>query len=643
MFAMNRTGLCVLMSSMCVAAIGCGSSLVPSSPTAIAGMSMKGTVFGGQQPVTGSHVYIFAAGSAGYGSASSSRITVGTTGVTTDGTGNGYVTTDGTGSFAINGQFTCPSSTSQIYFLAEGGNPGLTGTGTISNSAIMMISAIGACGGLSTSTVVNIDEMTTAASVVALQQFIKDGTDIGTSASNAAGLTVAGNLVTADLVDASLGVARSTTLSGTGTVPQAELNTLADMLAPCVNTAMPSSSDCQSLFSAATPSGGTAPTDVLGAMLLIAQNPSSNVSLRYKLVNSQSPFQPVLTGAPNDFSVGVTFKGGGLVVPGAVVIDASGDAWTANCPTCYIGSGTDSVVGFGPYGAVLSGTTGYTAGIHKPGALAFDELGNLWSVNASSGSNPDQVVKQTGATLDFAFSDSTISVPTGIAIDGGDNAWVANQNLSSIVQVLSGGTRTLSPVTSTGFSGPAGVGFAGGGTLFAAGSGSNSLLKFNTTGAVTSPAGGYTGDGLNQPTNVSIDGAGRIFTVNNNSSLVSVINGADGSSASTTGYAVGISNANDLAVDGNDTVWYANCSASCGTPGADNVGHFTAAGALVPGSTALENTSFSHVSDLAIDGSGNLWISNTGGQSVTELIGLAGPITTPVSVAANSSKLGQLR
>ena len=47
---------------------------------------------------------------------------------------------------------------------------------------------------------------------------------------------------------------------------------------------------------------------------------------------------------------------------------------------------------------------------------------------------------------------------------------------------------------------------------------------------------------------------------------------------------------------------------------------------------------------LKIDASGNLWVTgtNTTTQTVTELIGIAAPVTTPLSVAVSSGKLGTL-
>jgi hypothetical protein len=133
-------------------------------------------------------------------------------------------------------------------------------------------------------------------------------------------------------------------------------------------------------------------------MLLIAQNPGSNVNNLFNLIDSNAPFQPILSGPPNDYTVGVTYTGGGLTSPGDVVIDSLGDAYTANCPNCTIGSGTDSIVGFGPQGAILLGANGFTTDIHLPQGIAVDEENAIWAVNDASGSvTPIAVASQYNA------------------------------------------------------------------------------------------------------------------------------------------------------------------------------------------------------------------------------------------------------
>jgi len=271
------------------------------------------------------------------------------------------------------------------------------------------------------------------------------------------------------MVTLATGTARTTNLLGTGAFPQAKLNTLADILSPCINSAGPSSRACSNLFAAVKPSGATAPGDVAKAMLLIAQNPINSVI--FGLIDANAPFAPALSTAPNDYTLGITYTGGGLTNPGDVVLDASGAAWIANCPTCNGIAGTDSVVAFGPQGAILTGATGYTTNIHRPQGLAFDSTGDLWSANLAAGPQPDQIVRMTPAgavTPGFPFNDSTISTPVGIATDSTSSAWITNQTANSVVKISSAGIRTLAPVTQPGFSAPSGVGIDGIGVIFAA-------------------------------------------------------------------------------------------------------------------------------------------------------------------------------
>ena len=112
----------------------------PSTNGSLAGSAMQGRVYGGQQPIVGAHVYFYAANTTGYGSASVSLLKS-VSGTTLDGSGNYYVTTDANGNFSITGDYTCPSSASQVYLYSIGGN---SGSGTNNPSAGLM-AAVGTC------------------------------------------------------------------------------------------------------------------------------------------------------------------------------------------------------------------------------------------------------------------------------------------------------------------------------------------------------------------------------------------------------------------------------------------------------------------------------------------------------------------
>ena len=89
---------------------GAGSSV--SSASSATGASIQGRVQGGQTPVAGTHVYLFAANTTGYGSPSVSLLQASSTGHS-DSLG-AYVLTDNTGAFAIDGDYTCTPN-SQVY------------------------------------------------------------------------------------------------------------------------------------------------------------------------------------------------------------------------------------------------------------------------------------------------------------------------------------------------------------------------------------------------------------------------------------------------------------------------------------------------------------------------------------------------
>ena len=642
----------LLLSALAVTAAsllaGCaGFTPSASGPAVSPAIRLGGVVHGGEQPVTGARIYLYSVGFSGYGAASGSLL--GGSGVTTDTNGNGYVSTDANGFFTITGDYPCLGQ--QIYLIALGGNPGLA-PGT-NNTALALMAALGSCSNLSASTNIWVSELSTAAAVTALQQFMTDSVHLGASSGNAAGLTAAMNLVP-NLVDLATSNARTSSLLGNGAVPQAKLNTLANILSACVNSTGQGSSACSSLFTAATPSGGTAPIDTITAMLSIAQNPGSNVSALFGLIPSSAPYQPTLPVAPNDFSIGITYTGGGLTYPGAVAIDAVGNAWVANCPNCIQAStgttstGTDSLVGFGTQGSLIAGASGITANIHKPQGLAFAPDGSLWSVNQALGAQPDQVLRESesGGVASGFPNAANLGTPAGIAIDANNNAWITNQSLNNVVEVTTSAALGGS-VASTGFQVPSGIAIDGTGILFAAGTGSSSILKFNSSGTVLSGSGaGYTGAGLSTPIGLAIDNADHVWAVDNGTNQVSELNGVAGTDATgANGFNAGLYQSAVLAIDGNGSVWIPNCRAGCvgsGSPSGspDNVIHVSAAGAQVNPSDGLQDPHFSGVGTVAIDGSGNLWVTNNGGASVTELLGVAAPVKTPLAVAAAANQLG---
>jgi hypothetical protein len=172
------------------------------------------------------------------------------------------------------------------------------------------------------------------------------------------------------LVDAAIGTAPGPSLSSGATAPTAELNTLADILAPCVNS-NGSSGECSALFADALPSGGPVPTDTIRAALNIAHNPVTNVSALYNLVTGTAPFQPTLASAPNEWTLAITYTGSGLSTPWGLAVDASGNVWVEN-------QGSSVASEFSSSGAGLSGSGFSGGGLDLPYYVAIDLNCNAW-------------------------------------------------------------------------------------------------------------------------------------------------------------------------------------------------------------------------------------------------------------------------
>ena len=279
---------------------------------------------------TGSTIQLYAVGTSGYGSTPTTLLgTVttsdGTSAVNSNANAGNVNNSLPAGFFTITGAYTCPTSNTLVYLVASGGNPGLT-AGT-NNSAIVLLAALGQCGSLGSLPFVTINEVTTVASIYALAQYSNVNGNIGSVSSGDTGIANAfGNVK--NMVNIGTGAALTVTGGGKA-VPQTTINTLADILVPCINSSGPGSTSCSSLFSAIVCC--TTPATVLNAALDMALNPLSNVNTLFGLASANAAFQPTLGSAPHDWEVIVGggaqnncgYSGSGYLVNGAVSYSGS--------------------------------------------------------------------------------------------------------------------------------------------------------------------------------------------------------------------------------------------------------------------------------------------------------------------------------
>ena len=612
---------------------GCGgnASFGPGTQGQGSTLTLKGRLLGGQFPVQGAEVQLYAAGSSGYGTGAQALL-------------SSPVTTDQYGNFTVT-DFTCPSDGVETYIVSTGGNPG---TGT-DNPAIALMAALGPCSGIDSIPFVNVDEVTTVASVWALAPFIgpgKGGAQVGTSATNATGLANAfANVNT--LVDITQGVSPGNSIPTNAVIPTAKIYSLANILAACVNSVPPTA--CNALFGPATPPDGTRPTNTIDAALDIALNPANNVAALYGTATPTPPFGPPLTAAPVDWTLGITYSGGGLKFPTAIAVDALGDVWSANF--CGSNSACSVVTELSSAGQPLS-PTGFTDGtLWENNGLAIDGQSNVWVTNeqtasANSGLGSLSRLNSSGKVISPAggYFGGGVDFPVAVAIDTNGNVWTANQG-DSTVSLLSISGTAVSPVSTSsgwgsgdGLAGPVAVAIdSAHNAWFAdeeADSGSVTCVTENGNTISTIVSGGFEPFGIAvDASNLSGSDIGHVWVANYSTGTVSEIAIQNGCAATvtSTGYTGGgLDHPHGVAVDGAGNIWVTNYIGN-------SITELEGAGGTNPGN-AISPPTKGYGSDLdlrepygiAIDASGNVWVSNFGLSTITQLIGAAAPVRTPL-------------
>lgn len=618
-----------------------GTTPIQTTAGSVPGAALQGMVHGGQQPIVGAKVYLYAANTTGYGNAAVSLLES-AGGTVSDGNGNYYYPTQSGGNFSISGDFTCPSAGSQVYLYAVGGDPGL---GDGANSAIGLMAALGTCGSLSSAPYVVINEISTITTAYSIAGFATDATHVSSSSTTLATATDVPNAfaTVTNLESLGRGVALATTPNGNGVVPQGEIDILADILAACVNSAGPSSTPCSTLFSNAK-NGNTQPVETATAAINIAHNPGANVATIFGLLPSDRPFQPTGEVAPNDFTLAITYTGGGLdgtgVAPLGVAIDASGDVWVPNFSASNLSE-------FNSNGVPKTGSPFNAAGLDNPTSVAIDTYGSAWVANYNGNDISEFNTQGQKISGPPGFTGGGLNEPYGIAIDNVGNAWAANFGGNSVSEFESNASGGLALSSSSGFGDqvlaePAGIAADTAGDVWIAnyGAAHSSLAE-----AVPSSLPGgqatvtlYTGAGLNSPFGVAIDGQGNVWATNRGGSgSLSELNSKGGAVSSTSGWTGGGLNfPYGIAIDGAGNVWAANNGGN-----ADSISEISSAGVAISGANGYVNLGMFAPYGIAIDGSGNVWVASDDNVGpLTEFVGAAVPVVTPLSAGATYGMLG---
>lgn len=561
---------------------------------------------------------LFAAGSAGNGSASASLLTQ-------------AITTDSGGGFSLSGDYTCAAPSQQVYLVASGGS---VVQGAASNAALVFISALGNCGDLQSGNgKLTIDEVTTVAAAYALAPFTAAFDHVGASATNQLGLTNA--FLNAHLL-ADTATGQAATIAGNLTIETSKLYTLANALATCADSA--GGTACTPLFAAATPgsnSTSAVPADTLAAALEIVKAPGNNVAAVFNLQAAAPPYTPTLAKAPHDWTMSLTVTGGGLFEPTALAVDRFGNVWVTNFGG-PAGDGTNNatgVVAYSPQGVPFAGTP-FIDGQTEAYGLTLDTNGDVWVTseeNVGHGDTTGSVAKLLGAssnapgTLVNSFSDESLYFPESIAADTTNNTILIGNYASGTATIYDLSGNFLRNVGSGYSSYTIGVAADGAGGLWLANEGAQDVTHVAADGTAKNTTC------CNGPGALAVDPLANVWIANtlpNGNSFTFSEASSTGALLLTEQTAVGLFTPGGAAIDAGGQFWVTNYYDGSFTEIAGNSTGVAAGTGISPfgfGKDAALLQPFT----IAPDASGNLWISNRVRNSLVMFFGLATPTATP--------------
>jgi streptogramin lyase len=561
----------------------------------------------------GSQVTLYAAGQSAY---------------KTGATALGSAVTDSRGRFTI--EFPPSATPELLYVVALGGNAGAG-----SNSAIGLMGVVGPSN--APEDPVTINELTTIAGEWAMAQFIDStGQQAGAPRSNSAGIFNAAQQAVQNLADTTTGTPAAflpTALDCSGGLPPVNcdglerLNTLADIIAACVQSTGPSatlpscttaSRACDILF-ACTRSPADATT--LEAANAIATNPTQNVSNLFNAAGSAGPYQPSLISTPDGFEIAVNIfpLGANLSFPVDIEADFAGNLWIANL-------GGDSVTELDPIGRWLGTFAPTGAEFNEPYSIAIDGTNHIW-ISDSNGSDLTELDASGNLIANRSPAGAKISDPNGIEIDAGGNVWVANEGNNSVGELLkSSGYSTglnFAPENAF-FNKPIRIAIDTDANVWVTNFFGNSVSELIASSGYKNGSNfAPTEADFSYPVGLALDDSNNVWVTNfylgTNISELPAADYSNGLSFSPT--AAQLDRPALLKLDSAGNIWTVNYGSSTLSE--------LQAGCTSVSCTGLnfdpEGANLNSPYGVTVDAAGNIWIASAGNNTIAEFIGLGAP------------------
>jgi trimeric autotransporter adhesin len=381
-----------------------------------------------------------------------------------------------------------------------------------------------------------------------------------------------------------------------------------------------------------------------------------------------------------------------LNLPGGVAVDGSGNLYIADTDNGLVEevtSGTLSILAgkVGQFGAPTPGPAS-SSDLWGPSGVAIDGSGDLYIADYQN----SVVEKVAGGTLSILAGESShaglptpgpasssdLGNPMALALDGSGALYIADATNNLVEKVSSGGTLSViagdgplggaptpGPAASSALGSPVDVATDAGGDLYIADTGNNVIEKITPSGTLSIVAGDgqagpptpgpATSSGLSDPSAIAVDNQGNLYIADPLDYVVekvtpggtlSIIAGQVGQIAPPM---PGPATSSDLApfglaVDGSGDVYIADDIATSTTTAAyvlevtpSGTLSIVAGTGLIGSPTAGPATSseFDFPAGLAVDGAGNLYISDVYANVVAKVT----PAGT-LSIVAGSGQLG---
>jgi alpha-tubulin suppressor-like RCC1 family protein/sugar lactone lactonase YvrE len=373
--------------------------------------------------------------------------------------------------------------------------------------------------------------------------------------------------------------------------------------------------------------------------------------------------------------------------PQGVAVDSGGNVFIADTDNSTIRKATSAgvVTLFAGTAGSQGGTegTGTAARFTKPLGLGRDASNNLYVTDVSG--QTVRKVTSTGAVTTLAGSNGTLgstdsstgasarfSAPSGAVVDSSGNIFVSDTTNGTVRKITSAGAVTTFAGTAgsqgsangTGagamFHRPVGMARDASNNLFVADPVAHTIRKITTGGVVTTFAGYAAVVGANDntgslasfssPSGVVADGSGNLFVSDTGNhtirrvtpaGAVTTFAGSSGVSGSTdaAGALARFSGPTGLAIDGSGNIYVAD-TGNHTIRKIDTAGNVTTVAGLAgsAGSTNATGTSarFKSPAALAVTSAGTLYVADTGNYTIRKIVLSSGAVTTLAGAAGTS-------